>query len=297
MRPSNNVLVFLGAFSTLLAVLLVSRPAAAEEYLKQAELINQKCMSCHQKEGFSTNYQGKNISLKVDFKAYKESAHGALACSSCHPANLDQAPPNDPVYGKELARLVNASCERCHDKAADAYRQSVHGAKQGKDAAASCIDCHGSHGILKKDNPASRIYFSKIPQTCGQSACHAESIKKSYDYSFHGTAVKLGFRRAATCSDCHNAHAILSRTDPRSTVADANIPGTCARCHAKAMPNFAKGTEHVTPRDREKAFPLWLVWKIFLVMVLFDTMKDFPVVILDLVQRLRRASRGRCDGK
>ena len=36
----------------------------------------------------------------------------------------------------------------------------------------------------------------------------------------------------ATCVSCHTAHRILPHTDPASSIARANVTGTCTRCHA-----------------------------------------------------------------
>jgi predicted CXXCH cytochrome family protein len=55
-----------------------------------------------------------------------------------------------------------------------------------------------------------------------------------YLTSAHGRALLKGETRAATCSDCHTAHAVMRVRDPRSPVAPRNVAKTCAQCHADA---------------------------------------------------------------
>ncbi len=121
------------------------------------------------------------------------------------------------------------------------------------------------------------------------TSCHSDYVKESYEYSFHGTARRLGWDEVPGCVDCHGTHDILGPEDPASRVSEENVPETCARCHGNPHPNFARGTEHVTPQDRDRAFSLWVVWKFFMALIVFDTLKDGPIVILELVRRLRVA--------
>jgi hypothetical protein len=53
-----------------------------------------------------------------------------------------------------------------------------------------------------------------------------------YQTSEHGIALARGDTRVAVCTDCHGQHRILSRDEPTSPVARANVPATCGRCHA-----------------------------------------------------------------
>jgi hypothetical protein len=88
-----------------------------------------------------------------------------------------------------------------------------------------------------------------VQEECG--TCHKESMR-TYRDGFHGQASKLGFTRVAACKDCHGAHDVLPKADPRSRVADANRAQTCARCHEGASPSFAKYDPHADPRDPER---------------------------------------------
>ena len=67
----------------------------------------------------------------------------------------------------------------------------------GDGAAATCSDCHGSHGILPSQDARSKVNHFNIPATCGQ--CHAD-IAKTYLESVHGQAMKAGEQGAPVCS-------------------------------------------------------------------------------------------------
>jgi hypothetical protein len=51
-----------------------------------------------------------------------------------------------------------------------------------------------------------------------------------YEESIHREKLKEG-RPAASCTDCHGIHNILSSKDYNSFTFAANISGTCAKCH------------------------------------------------------------------
>jgi cytochrome b subunit of formate dehydrogenase/nitrate/TMAO reductase-like tetraheme cytochrome c subunit len=112
------------------------------------------------------------------------------------------------------------------------YKQSVHGRAivAGDGAAATCSDCHGSHGILPAQDSRSKVNHWNIPATCGQ--CHSE-ISKTYLESVHGQAMKEGVSGAPVCSDCHGEHLILGPKEQGSLVNAGRVSmATCGRCHS-----------------------------------------------------------------
>ena len=64
---------------------------------------------------------------------------------------------------------------------------------------------------------------------CG--GCHAE-VDREYRQSLHAKPIMKGTERAAQCYDCHEHHAILSRSDPKSSMHLSNVAKTCSRCHS-----------------------------------------------------------------
>lgn len=206
-----------------------------------------------------------------EVKQFESSVHAAAArngdtqsptCQSCHgPAHkiLAAEDPQSRVAKKNLP-LTCGSCHSNPDFLAkhqipfahpvEAYRLSVHARSltAGNTAAASCSDCHGSHGILPGRDPRSKINHWNVPATCG--ACHTE-IKKTYDASVHGQAVARGSRDAPVCTDCHGEHNILAPENPESLVNPARVSSvTCGRCHSDARLN----ARYALPADRVPTF-------------------------------------------
>jgi hypothetical protein len=109
------------------------------------------------------------------------------------------------------------SCWDCHAHTGDraAFESSAH-----KDLA--CTVCHSDvQNIPHKPPPLTA-------QAC--AGCHPDQVQQ-YQQSVHGQAHAQGIGEAARCVDCHSAHAIFPKTDPRSSVFVRNLPQTCGRCH------------------------------------------------------------------
>ena len=70
-----------------------------------------------------------------------------------------------------------------------------------------------------------------------RSAARATPRRSTYRDTFHGQVQSLGFARIAKCADCHTAHAIHPKEDPRSSVSPANVVATCRQCHPSATEN------------------------------------------------------------
>ena len=161
----------------------------------------------------------------------------ALNCSACHGA------------GKSLPYLGGALF---HKEAHEAYNHGYHAqAFQNGGKAASCLDCHAvgrdMATILPASDPAATINRANIAKTCG--SCHGnKSVMDgtgisdrpfiAYQESAHARAIARGQIGAAVCTDCHNSHDILPASNNLSTIFKANIPKTCAKCHAQVVSDF-----------------------------------------------------------
>lgn len=195
------------------------------------------------------------------------------------------------------------ACLTCHDKPGATmtrsgtaipihvdgavYRDSAHGILP-------CVRCHAEAGPEHAANPeqplglpTGRQLNALISQRCEK--CHAGHVTASYDASFHGFAVSHGDLRAATCVDCHGVHDVFAVADPRSRAAPANIAATCAQpgCHSVAAAGFAQGPEHFVREIKVTGPILYWVWKFFIALILFDVMKDGPIVMFELLRRVR----------
>ncbi len=164
------------------------------------------CLTCHRHEVTLGGMTGDTLSHKV--------AQEKL-CLSCHLDNPEVRARTSPTAGFIAA-----------------YEKSVHGAAllKGNPRAANCIDCHGSHEMQKGVESASLVSKKNIPSTCGK--CH-EEITKEFRQSIHGVAAANGVKDAPVCTDCHGEHNILPPSDPRSSVAAANVSArVCSPCHS-----------------------------------------------------------------
>lgn len=152
---------------------------------------------------------------------------------------------------------VASTCAKCHEQIYAVFKQSIHGraVASGVEGAPTCTDCHGEHRILGPEDPRSPVYVANVSRvTC--SRCREDQRLNarfalptgrvsSYLNSYHGLAAKTGVRTVANCASCHGVHNILPSSDPRSTIAKANLPQTCDRCHPAAGRKFAIGPVHV----------------------------------------------------
>lgn len=232
--------------SALLLVLLAAVvPAQAAD----------QCSACH---------QGLGDKASVSYARDVHRRHG-ISCAGCHGGNaasddMERAMSKEAGFiGVPLGDAVSAVCAACH---ADSVRMralgstlptdqlaalqgSVHGelATTGKGRIAQCTTCHGAHGILPRDNPASTVNPLNVVATC--SFCHSNAAfirtydpmlpvdqRDKYRTSLHGIRNAAGDPRVAECASCHGSHGILSAKNPKSRVYPLNLPRVCASCHS-----------------------------------------------------------------
>ncbi len=136
----------------------------------------------------------------------------------------------ETVSGQNEVRDV--SCFHCHSKQVNELGGSVHFTGN-----ISCADCHGGeihvNGTIISVNVMS-VNFTGVPARTNISdlcsKCHPEETRL-YKESIHWKELEKGHAIAATCTDCHNAHDILSSKNPESMTYSGNIPQLCAGCH------------------------------------------------------------------
>ena len=110
---------------------------------------------------------------------YEGSVHGKLTlgkddpkgavCIDCHTTHEIKGASSDPF------KLNNVeACGDCHKEELHSYRDTYHGQvnKLGYTYTAKCSNCHGSHGIAKVDDPASKMHIKNRLKTCQE--CHNE---------------------------------------------------------------------------------------------------------------------------
>lgn len=228
------------------------------------------CQMCHTSSEWFEQEQ-------IDFV---QTAHGVhqevgLSCHSCHGGNPDVALADDmaaamdpdykpnPYIGAPERTGIPEFCGRCHSSLAfmrrfkpDArvdqvqeYWTSDHGQglRAGDENVATCIDCHGSHEIMKVTNPDSGVYPTNVATTCGR--CHSDPARMAGYLGPHGQPLSIdqvsrwkrsvhaqsllakGDLSAPTCNDCHGNH---GATPPGVE----SVAFVCGQCHGRETELF-----------------------------------------------------------
>jgi cytochrome b subunit of formate dehydrogenase len=246
----------------------------SELFLKSVHADNE-CTSCHDDVDDSmhdTPLKKVDCASCHDIEAeiYLQSSHGkalyngrdqAATCKDCHGDSHYILSSKNPASSINRENIT-ATCARCHGNTAQmknfhlhqlepiiSYNSSVHGlAARRHDGtpAPTCTDCHGSHNLHSSTDPASKLYWQNLPDTCGK--CH-ENIAQTYWRSVHGVALREGVHDAPSCTDCHGEHTISAVKQAQSSVYPTHIAETCGQCHAAQrivtkyrLPEFAVET-------------------------------------------------------
>ncbi len=244
------------------------------------------CMACHgghdvARSGFlptaSGRLQMRQACAKCHATQVASSERGVhadtIACTRCHGSHDMRPVPDDAT--RRIDVTLARACGACHVKEAASYWADIHGRTAmaqargpqalGRDTAATCVSCHGEHGIRRANDPTWRF---AVADAC--TRCHG-AYGRTYRDSYHGQASRVGSTRAAQCADCHTPHNVRPASDAASSVAPANELRTCQRCHSAARGKFAGYQPHANPRDRRRNPVLFLVWA-FMNTVLTGTM-------------------------
>jgi len=192
---------------------------------------------------------------------YHDSIHGRVLeksgllvsakCTDCH-GNHAIRRRTDPA-GSVFRANIPATCGKCHAGILARYSEGIHGSRlaAGDATVPVCADCHTAHEIRRTDTDA-----WKLDVLVERGSCHRQSMG-TYRDTFHGQSTSLGFARVASCSDCHQAHDIFPKTDPRSTVSTAHRTETCRKCHPAANASFARYDPHADAHDAGRNPPLY----------------------------------------
>lgn len=244
-----------------------------------------KCQDCHGSHrppiaGFLRTAEGRAAMRQACTRCHAAAVRKELqdihvdsvACTRCHGEHDIRPVPDPATHGIDVG--LARRCSQCHASEARSYWRDLHGTTAARQAraeapparaAATCVSCHGVHGIRHANDPAWR---REVVDNC--STCHPP-YGRSFRDSYHGQATTVGSRAAAKCADCHTPHDIRRASDPLSSVAPANRLTTCRKCHTEASGRFAGYLPHANPHDRAANPLLFYVW-LFMSSVLFGTM-------------------------
>lgn len=262
-----------GWLGTLLAVLLipgVAAPAAA------APPARTSCTACH---ADAEMFDEEAVKIVAAFRGDVHSAVG-LSCHDCHGGNPDPGLADDPsAMDPDFARNpyrgtpsrvdIPAFCGRCHSDPAfmrrfrpdirvdqeQEYRTSHHGQAlaSGDEKVATCVDCHGVHGILRIGDPGSPVHPKRVAETC--RSCHGDAKRMEgyrlpdgrplpidqyahWRQSVHAKALlEREDLSAPTCNDCHGNH---GATPPGVD----SVAFVCGQCHGREAELFRASVKH-----------------------------------------------------
>jgi hypothetical protein len=223
------------------------------------------CVTCHSNGDY---FDEEGLAIARDH-ANDVHAGARLSCHDCHGGNPDPALSDDleamdPSYapnryvGAPARKDIPAFCGKCHssleymrkyDPAArvdqlDEYWTSQHGKalRAGSEHAATCVDCHGVHGIRKVESQESAVFPTRVAETCAHCHSNAETMEGVVDSfgrqvpvdqharwkrSVHAKAMfEKGDITAPTCNDCHGNHGA-------APPGIASVGYICGNCHGR----------------------------------------------------------------
>jgi formate dehydrogenase gamma subunit len=125
------------------------------------------------------------------------------ACLECHG---DKTLTKTNAAGKEISLFVDSS----------KLAVSIHKTN-------TCASCHAD---ITFRHPDDNVAVKPV----GCAKCH-ETQSESYGASVHGIALANGRKDAATCTDCHDGHNILTASSPASPLHFSRLAETCGACH------------------------------------------------------------------
>jgi hypothetical protein len=205
-------------------------PADVNAELEALLKANGKCLRCHKRDKVKTLEDGSEMSLQIHGEDYTGSAHGEVACVSCHKAIGNRRHPSSKTNitiasEREYSLEMNNSCRKCHNKKFKQYEGSIHSAMvgQGSEKAPLCTDCHSAHAV-----ETMTVYEPETGFPCKK--CH-ENIFTAYRESVHGSARLTGnvirddHVQAPICSDCHSSHEVVAME-----IGDT-LRSQCLGCH------------------------------------------------------------------
>jgi predicted CXXCH cytochrome family protein len=220
-----------------------------------------KCYDCHSKhevmraKEFSKNGSKNCLSCHKtkNIQSYAESVHGKknVGCNGCHGSGHNVV----KISKSQVADV----CGKCHGINEKNFMNSIHltALKSGNKDAPTCIDCHGSHKIIKakvsvETESCLRCHLDekKFP---GESTGSAKFVKR-YKTSVHATIEKDGIE-AAGCSDCHGNHMIQQPSNPQASTTRTRLPETCGKCHADVVKSFLNSAHGKSLMEKNVAAP------------------------------------------
>ncbi len=146
------------------------------------------CMQCHEADDYQNSVHAQSL-----FAGNED----APACHDCH--GLHTARATVGRTDREAGAFRSEACIQCHQNeelmaengvyphAVETYLESYHGKSYVlgfPERAAGCADCHGAHGVLPEEDPASTLHGENRVETCG--SCHPGATLQFTKFFAHG---------------------------------------------------------------------------------------------------------------
>jgi hypothetical protein len=231
------------------------------------------CTICHARPEVA-DVVGEGSAAIIEHEQKGAHAAAGLSCHDCHGGNPDPRLADDlgamdehfaaaPYVGAPKREDVPRFCGRCHsdpdymkrfkpDARVDQEREywtSRHGEllKAGDRNVATCVDCHGAHGIVGHADTESPVHPQHVADTCAR--CHADATRMAPyrlpdgrplpvdQYARWRRSVHAEFLlersdlSAPTCNSCHGNHG----AKPPGV---ESVSFVCGQCHAREAELF-----------------------------------------------------------
>lgn len=199
----------------------------------------QKCLECHSRKGIIIKFQnGGSAFASVAAEQFLLSAHGGLACSSCHAGFSAEEHPGRAFESLKQFRIqASRSCRRCHSDY-QLKTRAVHIAlidNERRGAPLICTDCHSAHAMTP--TKGGKILKSESDYCM---KCHAGYSKMAFKnnetllLAVNRDLLESSLHRELSCSDCH--FGFSSKEHPRRMFGsrrafEISSSETCRRCH------------------------------------------------------------------
>jgi len=196
----------------------------AIQYSQSPAQENEDCLMCHDDPEFTTEIDGKEISLNVSGKKFNASVHNKIKCIACHTGYDPEEIPH-----KEEKTPIN--CLNCHKKAKQKHLfhpQLLNAVGTETVKGTSCFKCHGNHYIVSIKSKDSKWNEKNLINSC--ASCHKEEGEK-FSHSQHAAGIMNGIESSPNCLTCHK-NAITTSAEVYDTLGlKIAREKLCLSCH------------------------------------------------------------------
>jgi predicted CXXCH cytochrome family protein len=236
-----------------------SAEAVNPELLEQIRKDNAQCYSCHSEQGLAHPPRAdldlvKLRDLLLDDADFKLSAHGQMACKTCHGQAFEVFPH------AEGGRASISSCQECHAVKALKIEKQFHASAHADLGKMTCLSCHDPHlfnTAAKMESPQSAVAQDNgICLNCHESEelfrAMAAPDKKRPDldrihkwlpnHRLHWSAVR--------CVECHTPMA-KAKAQPHEILGSEKAERDCVTCHTRETALRVRLYRHLAETEQE----------------------------------------------